>query len=555
MKNLTSFFFAVFILIFSGFIAQAQEIDKTKIDEVLNSTIKGVVPGIAVGIVKDEKIVYQKYLGYANLQHNVPVDEKSRFNIASVAKQFTALCVLNLILENKLSLEDDIRKYLPAMYPNIKEPIKIKNLLNHTSGIRDYADLLSVQGNPWWRQEGLDNENVIELLEKQRDLNFKPNTEYLYSNSNYTLLTKIIEKISGKSFSDYSKQIFMQFGMTETNFSTNYMEVIPFQALPYSDWGNGIWQQYPMMTNLYGDGFLFTTLKDQLIFEQAIQKAAKTENKLLVLSQQPIPNVFNQAYGFGLEINKFDGYRSVNHAGSTGSYNAQTMRFPDEKLSIVVLSNNGRIWSGTIAERIASIILKPKENIKPDFPSRPDKVQKQSPLNDLTGKYLDNDGNVINVQFKDGKIYRRIGNNNPRELINEDGNLYYLEGNPKIKYSFETDAANAVLTIYNPAAEPAVYKKTDTFQPSETYLNEFVGEYENTELETKFSVKRAPDNVLIFLRNGAKRELKAEFIQKDLLKFSDYTIKIERNYDKKINAFLLTYNRLKNVRFVKLKER
>ncbi|MCD9185606.1 MAG: hypothetical protein LUM44_04180 [Pyrinomonadaceae bacterium] len=241
-------------------------------------------------------------------------------------------------------------------------------------------------------------------------------------------------------------------------------------------------------------------------------------------------------------------------AGSTGSYNAQTMRFPDGKISIVVISNNGKIWSGMIAEQIASIVLKPKENVKPNFPSRPEKNQKISPLTELTGKYLDNDGNVINIQIKDGKIYRQIGNNNPRELVSEEGNLYYLKGSQKIKYSFETDAANAVLTIYNSAAEPAVYKKIKPFQPSETYLNEFVGEYENAELETKFAIKLAPDNVLTFLRNGSKREFKAEFIQKDLLRFSDYTIRIERNYDKKINTFLLTYNRVKNVRFVKLNE-
>ena len=133
-----------------------------------------------VGIVKDGKIIYQKTKGLLSLQHQVKATKTSVSNIASTAKQFTALMILQLSIEEKLSLEDDIRKYLPTFYPNVKEKIKIRHLLNHTSGIRDFYDLMSIQQNPWWRKEGLDNKDALELLEKQQDLAFKPGSRYIY---------------------------------------------------------------------------------------------------------------------------------------------------------------------------------------------------------------------------------------------------------------------------------------------------------------------------------------------------------------------------------------
>ena len=172
----------------------AQEALKEKMDSIVNSKLGDNDPGLMVGVVKDGAIIYENYKGLASLQHQVKITEQSRSNIASTAKQFTALMILQLSHEQKLNLEDDIRKYLPNLYPLVKENIKIRHLINHTSGIRDYSDLLSIKQEPWWRQVGMDNDDVIkDILEKQEDLAFKPGSMYMYSNSGYTVLTKIIE--------------------------------------------------------------------------------------------------------------------------------------------------------------------------------------------------------------------------------------------------------------------------------------------------------------------------------------------------------------------------
>ena len=143
-----------------------QTFDQEAITNILYQYVSDDSPGLAVGIVKDGNIIYEKYLGYANLEHQIKMGENTRSNIASTAKQFTALMILQLSLEGKLDLEEDIRKYLPTLYPEVKEEIRVRHLINHTSGIRDYVFISEMMNKAAWRQIGMDNDDVIELLEK-----------------------------------------------------------------------------------------------------------------------------------------------------------------------------------------------------------------------------------------------------------------------------------------------------------------------------------------------------------------------------------------------------
>lgn len=547
-----SFFFTFYLLLATFTQSIAQKIDFSKIDQLLESKIKPGAPGLSVGIVKNGAIVYERYLGLANLQYQIPVTDQTRFNLASVAKQFTALCVLKLVLDNKLSLEADLRQYLPQMYPALKTAIPLKTLLNHSSGVRDFYDLLSISGKPWWRQEGLDNEDALALLMKQKDLNFTPDTEHWYSNSNYTLLAEIVAKVSGMPFPKFAKQLFADLGMPNTQFCTNYMQVIPFQALPYNDWGDGSWQQYPMITNLYADGFLYTTLKDQLVFEQAIQKAAAQTNSLLSISQKPIPNTRIQDYGYGLEISPINGYPVVHHSGSTGSYNAQTLRFPNEKLSIIVLSNNGNLWSGGIAREVATQILgRKKEELT--FATQPAQVQAASTPSDLVGQYRSPENNVIRIKLKEGNLYWQMDNNNPRKLIQEKDNLYHWDIDEDWKVAFNhTPDSTSTMVLYTKSEQPELLKKLPPFNPSSAYLQACVGKYFSAELDLSFTIKLSPEKILVFKREGGKNEIKIEVVQKEELLASDYKMKLESGANGQVIAVLMTYNRVRNLRFEKV---
>ncbi|MEL6805659.1 MAG: serine hydrolase domain-containing protein, partial [Bacteroidota bacterium] len=212
-----------------------QEVDGEAITALLNRYTDDDSPGMAVGVVKDGEVVYEHYLGLANLDHQIRFDENTCTNIASTAKQFTALMILELSMEGKLDLEDDIRKYLPTLYPHIESDIKIRHLINHTSGIRDYVFILEMMDRPYWQQVGMRNSGVIELLEKQEELAFEPGSKYGYSNSGYTILAIIIEEVTGESFNDYSDAFFQKMGMSNTSFLRRYMGVIPNRADSYSD--------------------------------------------------------------------------------------------------------------------------------------------------------------------------------------------------------------------------------------------------------------------------------------------------------------------------------
>ncbi|MFC4636346.1 serine hydrolase domain-containing protein [Dokdonia ponticola] len=540
------------ILILLSFISFSQNIPTDKIDAVVSSLIEEKDPSLFIGIVKDGTIVYEHYSGLSDLQHQVKATKDSRSNIASVAKQFTALCILKLSLEGKLSLEEDIRTYFPTFYPNIKEAIKIRHLLNHTSGIRDYPDLMGVQMEPWWRRVGMDNDDVIELLEKQEDLNFTPGSGYTYSNSNYTLLAKIVEKVSEKSFHEYSKLVFEELGMKNTVFLKNYMAVIPNQVLPYSDWGDGVWQQFPMLTNLYGDGFLFTTLKDQLIFEQAIQNAQKTNNQLLLQSQLPIPNSEITTYGFGLELTDRMNYKAVHHSGGTGSYHAQTARYPEEGLSIFVMSSNSRLWSGSIADQIANLILPTKESsmAKVDFErlSLGDVI----PSDSLSGKYITADEDIIiNILEKDGKIQYQRGNNNPFTLIKERANLYAFEGSTTDKIGFSQPAGEPInVTLYLENREPRFHTKLPTTRLNSYELDAYTGIYENKELDISFEVLKK-ENTLFIKKKGRKKTQEINILTPSFLLTSGYKLKVQKDAFNRIRTILLTTNRVANIKFIK----
>mgnify|MGYP001158121566 FL=1 len=326
----------------------------SKIDSIIYSKVEKNHPGLGVGVIIDGKIIYEKYRGLSNLQHQIPFNEKTRSNIASTAKQFTALMILDLSIKKQLKLDDDIRKYLPSLYPNTKDRINIRHLINHTSGIHEYVELLDQQGLVWWKHFGLDNDKIIKLLEGQRDLKFNPGTKYNYSNSNYNILAKIIEIVSKEKFTNYSKTFFFNLGMKETSFVNRYMEVIPNRANPYSDWGIGEWWETPTVTKTNGEGFLYTTLRDQLIYEKMLQTS---DNKLLTQSQLSIPKSKFKEYGFGLKLSARLGKKAIHHDGVTFGFHSQTLRFPNDRLTIFILSNNGNFRSDLMADEIASLFF------------------------------------------------------------------------------------------------------------------------------------------------------------------------------------------------------
>ncbi|MEM9984619.1 MAG: serine hydrolase domain-containing protein [Bacteroidota bacterium] len=523
-------------------------IDAAAITELLSQYVEGVSPGLAVGIVQDGQIVYEQYLGYANLEHQIKIDEHTRSNIASTAKQFTALMILELSLEGKLSLEDDFRKYVPSLYPTVKQAIKIRHLINHTSGIRDYVFILEMMNRPYWKQIGMDNDDVMELLAKQEELTFEPGTAYSYSNSGYNILAEVIEAVSGQSFNDYSKAFFEKLGMEETEFIRRYMGVIPNRADSYSDWGDGLWLSTPTLTKFNGEGFLFTTLRDQLRYEQAVQQAQPDQNELLIKSQQAIPNSEIQSYGFGLELDGRLGREAQYHSGSTFGYHSHTSRFPEQKLSIFVMSNNGRIWSGDVADEVAAAVLPEIEEQPAAYADRFYQEERGRDQVQILGQYLSASESLVRIVQEEGRTYWRRGSRSPIELLPEGNNTYHLSYEPRTKLVFY----EAEMLLYFPSGETDVYTRSKVLPASFTDLEAMVGEYYSRELEMGFELTLREKDKLVLTFSNRDRDQEVKALNRNELLASGFVLKVQRDrFDRAIDFLVTLNNRAKNNRFTK----
>lgn len=525
---------------------------KMQLDQLLTEDLEGVAPGLALGIVRGGEIIYENYAGYANLNHEIKIDERTRFNIASNAKQFTALCILHLVDKGKVELKADIRTYLPELYPEYKGTITVQQLINHTSGVRDVYALMGLQSKTWWAINGFSNEDAIEILIQQKELNFEPGSQYLYSNSNYILLTEIVSRVTKKTFAAYAAALFQKMGLNETNFCSNYMHLIPHKARPYASWGN--WIEYPSITNVHGDGGLFTTLKDQLLWEQSVQNQSSKGLPTAVIkrSQTLLPDTEVESYGFGLEFSTYNGIPYVYHDGETGAYKATFLRFPSEQLSIVILSNSGQVASNYLAKRCARMLIS-SERFRPAVhPQRPTTLSAEKPLSAIIGYYKHADGALILFQKKGKDLFWKIGQNRPFKFQHEEGNLYSMAENDRLKVSFHLEEEKPYMVVYYPGSAPKVHHKVLPLEEVDTYYTALNGQYNNTEVEVEIQIKYTADQKYSVAVDG--EVIEGIMREKDVISFNSYEVKVRRDAQSKVVGLLVNDNRLRNVRFDRMEK-
>jgi CubicO group peptidase (beta-lactamase class C family) len=329
-----------------------------KVDKLFAAWNKADSPGCAIAIIKDGKIIYARGYGMANLEHNVPITKTTVFYIASTSKQFTAAAIALLSQRNKLALDDPIRKYLPEL-PELYQPVTLRHLIHHTSGIRDFQTLLDVQG----RTDDVNTEqDVIELLARQKQLNFKPGEQFEYSNSGYFLLGVIVKRVSGQSLREFAAEnVFNPLGMKNTHFHDDRGLVVKNRASGYVPRRSGGYSLYATNFDLVGNGGLMTTVEDLFLWDQNFY-----ENKLSggrdfiaqLMTEGTLNNGDKTNYAFGLELGVYKGLRTTAHSGGFPGFVTEMLRFPEQRFTAICLSNvRGTLDSTALAYRIADIYL------------------------------------------------------------------------------------------------------------------------------------------------------------------------------------------------------
>lgn len=459
----------------------------SRLDSIAMQDVPAKAPGIATAIICNGELVYEKYGGFANLTDSTPINSRTRFNIASNGKQFTALAILTLADAGKLSPTDDIRRYFPTLYPRQQDPITIQHLLNHTSGIRDCYDLWSLQGYTWWKKS-FSNEDVFKLVEKQEDLNFPPGTKYLYSNTNYILLALLVEKISGKTFVEYTNAMFRKLNMPNTSFEDNYKSISGPIARAYFNFGT--WTTFDWIWNVVGDGNIFSTLEDQVQWEKMLQGGAgiSLNPEIIRRSQQPIEGSAFTNYGYGLEFGTYKHMPYSFHEGATGAWKATTVRFPTKQTTMVTLTNTGKAIPSMQTRQMADVVF----GLQTDeayLVTRPAKTGAYVSDDSITGTYLTENDFAFRFEKKGGKIFfKRVGRNDV-ELEREADNIFHQKFDPAFKQEFTTTATGAlqVTAYYVNHAPYSLTRQSAGFTGFD--FKKLSGKYTNAETGTSITLQ------------------------------------------------------------------
>ncbi len=315
-------------------------------------------PGCAVGIVRDGDFVYKRGFGMGSIELQSPLSPESVFYMGSVSKQFTAASVVLAAEKGYLSLDDDIRKWIPEI-PFYGDTITLRQMLHHTSGLRDEIGLLSLAGKPI--EDINTTPEIIDLIARQKRLNFNPGDEYQYSNSNYVLLAEVVHRATGTRFSQFADEnIFKKLGMAHTRFYDDRTLVLRGRVPAYSPReGGGFRVDWSTNFEKVGDGGLMSSVDDLLLWDRNFY-----DNKLgkgTLLRELQTRGVLNNGktinYALGLELTEYRGLPVVEHGGALFGYRTELLRFPKQKFSVICLCNLSTADPGTKAHQIAEIYL------------------------------------------------------------------------------------------------------------------------------------------------------------------------------------------------------
>ena len=314
-------------------------------------------PGCAVGVAVRGKPVLMKAYGMADLEHDVPNTPGTIFESGSVAKQFTAMAVMLLVQDGRLSLDDQVRKHIPEL-PDYGVPLTIRHLLTHTSGLRDWGSVAGIAGAPRTTRE-YTHAHVLDIVSRQKSLNFPPGTQWSYSNTGFNLAAIIVDRVSGMSFAEFSRQrIFQPLGMTSTAWRDDHRRIVKGRAIAYSTAAVGYEIEMPF-ENVHGNGGLLTTVGDLLKWNENF--VTPVVGDAATIAQMTTVGKYNDGrnldYGLGLYVRPLDGVKNVYHSGSTAGYRAHLNRFPESQTSVAVLCNASDGEATKAANEVSRIYL------------------------------------------------------------------------------------------------------------------------------------------------------------------------------------------------------
>lgn len=523
-------------------------------------------PGCALGVVRDGGLIYSKGYGLANLEHSLPLTPQTAIEIGSVAKQFTATAILLLAQDGKLSLDDNIRKFIPEM-PDYGTPITLRHLLHHTSGIRDYINLLIFGGLNF--EDVATKEESLAAITRQKALNFRPGDDHNYSNSGYFLLSVTVERVSGKSMRDFAQErIFGPLGMTNTQYLDDHTLVVPRRASSYLPKPDGGFRHESSNWEQTGDGGIQTTVEDLAKWDQNFYDPKIGGSALL--EQLQTPGVLNSGekidYARGLVVDEYRGLRRVAHNGGWVAFAAEMIRFPDERFSVITLCNVGNTNPSALALQVADLYL--ADRMKPADPvpaapapttapsAAPTTAAQAPPAIDLSsypGTFLDQATNQVRrVYLKEGKLFYERQPGNESELAPLGKDRFTMVGAPGVVEVHFSTNAQGVREMRIPAAPGnPVLQAVEPASPSAEARAGLAGTYFSEELDVTYTFAVEEGN-LVLRRSNRLPALPLKPAFADAYSSPGVgLIRFVRNAEKKVTGFTINAGRIRNLGFTR----
>lgn len=476
------YFFALPALLTSlAFATPAPPDAGEQVDEVFAEWNSVQSPGCAVGVEVDQRRVLSRSYGMSELEHNIPITPDTIFEAGSVSKQFTAAAIQLLAMDGKLSLDDDVRKFVPEV-PDYAETITLRHMLNHTSGLRDWGSVAYLSG--WGRYErSHTHAHVLDIVSRQSQLNFMPGTEYSYSNTGYNLLAIIVARVSGMSFAEFSKRrIFEPLGMDNTQWRDNYRRIVPGRSAAYSANDDGVFTIDRPIEHVHGNGGLLTTIGDLLIWNRALanERLGKPGFAERMYTQGRLTSGRQIKYASGVSVSSFNGEPSVTHTGATSGYRAFLGSYGNGSLSIAMLCNVSNANPGKLGNQIASVYL--GVNDAEEAQSSPTKgAPSRRQLAALSGLYRDTfTGEPLNLALKDGQLVTDKG-----EKLRAISATEFALPNDEQRLVFDTNSGSRPrLKRLSGDYELRQYDPVESITPTANALRALEGEYYSADAET-----------------------------------------------------------------------
>jgi CubicO group peptidase (beta-lactamase class C family) len=506
-------------------------------------------PGCAVGVSRAGEPVLLRAYGMADLEHDVTNRAETIIEPGSVAKQFTAAATVLLALDGLISFDDDIRTYFPEL-PDYGDVITIRHLMNHTSGLRDWGSIAGIEG--WPRtQRAHTHVHVLDIIRRQQALNYTPGEYYSYTNTGFNLLAMLVERVSGMSFSQFTRErIFEPLGMTRTQWRDDFTRIVKDRSVAYRSNGDGGWAMLMPFESVYGNGGLLTTVEDLLRFTRNLETGQVGGPRFIrEMHRQGVLNSGQTIfYASGLQVGTYKGVPRVEHSGSTAGYRGHLVRFPDQGIAVAVMCNVSSGNATQLAYQVADLYLGDAvSGYEP--PTLAAGVQLSAErLSSLAGSYVDSRrGTLVRITATEDGL--RLGNTSlvpvsERRFEATDGTTVTFEAAPSA-------GGRPAATMDSPGADGVRLEPVPSFEPTEEELRDYLGTYRSDEAEATYTVVLEDGELVVKDRWGQGQTLRP--IYPDAFSAGGSIFIFRRDQGGRVTEASLSESRVWDLRFRKIR--